>query len=83
VGISEGTRPLGRPRHKWMSNVKMDRREIAWGGMDWIILAQVKDKWTALLNTIMNLRVPYYSGKFLSSCTTDSLSRRAQLHKVI
>jgi hypothetical protein len=58
VGKPEGMRALGRPRHRWVDNIKMDLREIGWGGMDWICLAQDKDQWRALVNTVMNLRVP-------------------------
>jgi hypothetical protein len=50
--------PLGRPRHRWVNNIKMDLREIRWDGMDWIDLAQDRDQWRALVNTVMNLRVP-------------------------
>jgi hypothetical protein len=60
----------------------MDLREIGWGGMDWIGLAQDMDQWRALVNTVMNLRVPYNFGKFLSSCATGGFTRRAQLHGV-
>jgi hypothetical protein len=55
----------------------MDLREIRWDGMDWIDLAQDRDQWRALVNTVMNLRV--HTGKFLSSCTISGFSRRAQL----
>jgi hypothetical protein len=58
VGKSEGKRPLGRPRRKWEDNIKMDIREIGWGGMDWIDLAQDRDQWGALVNTVINIRVP-------------------------
>jgi hypothetical protein len=57
VGKPEGKRPLGRPRRRW-ENIKMDLREIGLGGMDWIDLAQDRDQWRALVNTLMNLRVP-------------------------
>jgi hypothetical protein len=50
--------PLGRPRCRWVYNIKMDLREIGWDGMDWIELAQDWDQWRALVNTVMNLRVP-------------------------
>ena len=58
MGKSEGRRPLGRPRHGWEDNIKMDLREVGWGDMDWINLAQDRDRWRALVNTVMNLRVP-------------------------
>jgi hypothetical protein len=54
----EGKRPLGRLKRRWVDNIKVDLREIGWGGMDWIDLAQDRDKWRAFLNTVMNLRVP-------------------------
>jgi hypothetical protein len=58
VGKPEGKRPLGRPRRRWEDYIKMDHREIGWGGMDWIDLSQDGDQWRALVNTVMNLRVP-------------------------
>jgi hypothetical protein len=58
VGKSEGRRPLGRPRHWWVDNIKMDLREIGWDGVDLVNLAQDTDQWRALVNTVMNLRVP-------------------------
>jgi hypothetical protein len=51
VGKSEGKRPLGRPRRRWVDNIKVDLREIGWGGMDWVDLAQDRDQWWALVNT--------------------------------
>jgi hypothetical protein len=51
VGKSEGKRPPGRPRRRWVDNIKMDLREIGWAGMDWIDLAQNRDQWRALVNT--------------------------------
>jgi hypothetical protein len=56
--MPEGRRPLGRPRRRWVDNIKMDLREIGWDGMDWVGLAQDRDHWRALVNTVMNLRVP-------------------------
>jgi hypothetical protein len=56
VEMPEGKRPLGRPRHVWECHIKMDHREIGWGGMDWSDLAQDRDQWRALVNTIMNLQ---------------------------
>jgi hypothetical protein len=58
VGKPEGKRPLGRPSCRWAGNIKMDLRKIGWDGMNWIGLAQDRDQWRALVNTIMNLRVP-------------------------
>ena len=63
----EGKSPLGRPRHGWYCNIKMDLQEVAWVGMDWIDLAQDRDRWWTLVNAVMNLRVPKYAGKFLTS----------------
>jgi hypothetical protein len=54
----EGKRPLGRRRRRWEDNIKIDLREIGWDVMDWIDLAQDRDQWRALVNTVMNLRVP-------------------------
>jgi hypothetical protein len=58
VGKTEGKRPLGNTRRRWEDNSKMDLREIGWGDMEWIYLAQDRDQWRALVNTVMNLRVP-------------------------
>jgi hypothetical protein len=69
VGKPKGKRPLERPRCKWIDNIKMDLREIEWSGIYWIGLAHDRDKWRALVNTAMNLRVPYNAGKFLNKCT--------------
>jgi hypothetical protein len=57
VGKPEGKRPLGRPICTWVDYIKMNLREIGWDGMDWIELAQNRDQWRALVNTVMNLRV--------------------------
>jgi hypothetical protein len=54
----EGRRPLGRPRRRWEDNIKMDIREVGWEDMNWIELAQDRDTWRALVNAVMNLRVP-------------------------
>jgi hypothetical protein len=58
VGKPEGRRPLVRPRRRWVDNIKIDLRKTGWGGMDWIDLAEDRDQWRALVNTVMNLRVP-------------------------
>jgi hypothetical protein len=58
VGKPEGKRPLGRPTRRWTDNIQMDLRETGWDGMDWIDLAQDRNQWRAVVNTVMNLRVP-------------------------
>jgi hypothetical protein len=58
VGISGGRKPLRRPRCRWVDNIKMDLRQIGWDGVDWINLFRERDRWRALVNTVMNLRVP-------------------------
>jgi hypothetical protein len=58
VGKSEGKRPLGRHRRRWEDNIKVDVQEVGCGGMEWIELAQDRDRWWALVNALMNLRVP-------------------------
>jgi hypothetical protein len=79
VGKPEGKRSLGRHRRRLEDNIKMDLTEIEFGDMDWIDLAQDRDQWRALVNTVMNLRFPYNVGKFLSSCATGGFLRRVQL----
>jgi hypothetical protein len=58
VGKPEGKKPLGRPRHRWIDNIKMDLLEIGLGVVNWIGLAQDRYKWRALVNTVMNFQVP-------------------------
>jgi hypothetical protein len=79
VGKPEGKRPLGRSRRRWVDNIKMDHRETGWDCKDWIDLAQDRDQWRALVNTVMNLRVPYKSWE-VPEC---SFSGRAQLRKYV
>ena len=67
VGNPEGKRPLGRPRRRWQDNTKIDLQELGCGGMDWIELAQDRDRWRALVNAVMNLRVSQNAGNFLTS----------------
>jgi hypothetical protein len=57
VGKPEGKRPLGTPRRRWVENINMDLREIEWDGVDWIGMAQDRDRWSALVNTVLNLPV--------------------------
>jgi hypothetical protein len=58
VGKSEGKRPLGRPRRRWVNNIRMDLLEVGWGNVDWIGLAQDRNRWRALVNSVINLRIP-------------------------
>ena len=58
VGKPEGRRPQGRPRHRWLDNIRMDLQEVVCGYMDWIGLAQDRDRWWTLVSEVMNLRVP-------------------------
>jgi hypothetical protein len=67
AGQPEGKSPLGRPRHRWEDNIKMNFQEVECGGIDWIKLAQVRGRWRALVNVVMNLQVPYNWGNFLTS----------------
>ena len=62
VGKPEGKRPLGRPRRRWEDNIKMDLQEVGGGCEDWMDLAQDRDRWRALVSTVMNLRVPKMRG---------------------
>jgi hypothetical protein len=58
VGNPKGTRPLGRPRHRWVDNIRMDFVEVGWSDVDWIGLAQDRDRWKALVNLVLNLWIP-------------------------
>jgi hypothetical protein len=80
--MAEEKSPLGRPRHRWVDNNKIDPREIGCGGMDWIDLTQDRNQVRALVNMVMNFRVPQNVGNFLSSCMIGCFSRRAELHEV-
>jgi hypothetical protein len=82
VGNAEGKRPLGRLRRRWVDNIKVDLKEIGWGGMDWINVAQDRNQRSGPVNTVMNLWVPQNVGKLLSNCTTGNFTRRSQLHEV-
>jgi hypothetical protein len=66
MGKPEGRRPLGRPRRRWGNNIKMDLREVGWGDMDWINLAQDRDRWRDLVNVAMNFQVPENAGNFIT-----------------
>jgi len=83
LGKPEGRRPLGRPRRRWVDNIRMDLQDVGCGYMDWIGLAQDRDRWRTLANVVMNLRVPRNAGNFLTSCKPVSFSRRTLHHGVI
>ena len=82
VGKPEGTRPLVRPRRRWVDNIWMDLLVVRCGYMDWIGLAQDRDRWRTLVSAVMNLRVPWNEGNLLSSCKPVSFSRRTLYHGV-
>ena len=82
VGKPEGKRPLGRPRRRWVDNIRIDLQEVGCGYMDWIGLAQDRDRWRTLVSTVMNVRVPWNGGNFLTSCKPVSVSRRILHHGV-
>jgi len=71
VGKPEGKRPLGRPRRRWDDNIKMDLQKVGRGCGDWMELAQDRDRWRALVSTVMNLGVPKNAENFLTSCRTS------------
>ena len=82
VGKPEGRRPLGRPRRRWVDNIKTDLQEVGCGYMDWIGLAQDRDRWRTLVSAVMNLRVSWIAGNFLTTCKPVSFSRRTLYHGV-
>ena len=82
VGKPEGKRPLGRPRRRWVDNIRTDLQEVGCGYMDWSGRAQDIDRWWMLVSAVMNLRVPWNAGNFLTSCKPVSFSRRTLHHGV-
>jgi hypothetical protein len=82
VGKADEIRSLGRQRRRWVDNIKKGLKDIEWGSIEWIDVAQDRGQWRAVVNTVMNLRVSLNTGKFWSSCTTGGFSRKVQLHDV-
>ena len=82
VGKPEGKRPLGRPRRRWVNNIRLHLQDVGCGYMDWIGLTQDRDRWRTLVSAVMNLRVPWNAGNFFTSCKPVSFSRRTLHHGV-
>jgi len=78
----EGKRSPRRPRRRWVDIIRTDLQEVGCGYMDWIGLAQDRDRWRTLVSTVMNLRVPWNKGNFLTSCKPVSFSRWTLHHGV-
>ena len=78
----EGRGPVGRPRRRWVNNIRMDLQEVGCGYMDWIGLAQDRDRWRTLVSAVMNLRVPSNAGNFLTGCKPVIFLRRTLHHGV-
>jgi hypothetical protein len=82
VGKPEGKRPLGRLKRRLVDNIKMVLGEVGWGDVDWIGLAQDRNRWRALVNAVMNLRVPLNAEKLSNGFTTGGLSSSVSLESV-
>jgi hypothetical protein len=82
VGKPEEKRPLRRPRCRWVDNTRMDLGEVGWGDVDWICLAQDRNRWRSLVNAVLDLRVPWNAGKLSSGLTSSGPSSSAQFHVV-
>jgi hypothetical protein len=80
VGKPEGKRPLGRPRRRWVDNIRMDIGEVGWGDVDCIGLAKDRNRWRAVVNSVLNLRVPLNAVKLSSGLASSCLSSSVQLH---
>jgi hypothetical protein len=82
VGKPEGKEHLERPRYRWDNNTKMDLQKVGCGGMDWTGLTKDRDRWWAIVDAAMKLRVKQNAGSFLTSCKPVSFSRRTLLRGV-
>jgi hypothetical protein len=81
VDKPEGKRPLGRPRRRWVDNIRKDLGEVRWGGVNWIGLAQDRNRWRALVYVVMNLWVPENAGK-LSRVVSQQVASRVVLSSI-
>ena len=81
-GFSYSSKVLGRHRRRWVDNIRMDLQEAGCRYMDWVGLAQDRDRWRTLVSAVMNFRVPWNAGNFLTSCKPVSFSRRTLHHGV-
>jgi hypothetical protein len=77
VGEAEGKRPLGRPRRRWVDNIRIDLGEVGWGDVDCIGMAKDRNRWRALVNSVLNIRVPLNARKLSSGLTSSNLSSSA------
>ena len=82
LGKPDGKRPLGKPRRRWVDNIRTDLQEVECGYMDWIGLAQDRNRWRTLVSAVMNLQIPWNAGNFLTSCKPLIFSRRTLHHGV-
>jgi hypothetical protein len=82
VGKPERKRPLERPRHRWVDNIRMDLGEVGWSDVDWIGLAKNRNRWRALVNSVLNLQVPRNAGKLSSGLASSGLSSNVLLNRV-
>jgi hypothetical protein len=79
---ARGKETTRKTKTRWVDNITMDHVEVGWGDVDWIGMAQDSDRWRALANAVMNLRVPYNAGKLLSGYTIGDLTSSSQFHRV-
>jgi hypothetical protein len=82
VGNPEGKRPIGRPIRRLADNIRMELGEVGWGDVDWIGLSEDKNRWRALVNSVLILRVPWNAGKLSGGLASNGLSSSVQLHRV-
>jgi hypothetical protein len=81
VGKAEGKRQPGRLKRRWVDNIRMDVEQVGWGNVNWIDLAQDRNRWRALVNSVLSFRIPQNAGKLLGGLTAGGHSSIAQLHR--